>query len=66
MHRTEATERDVDPGAPERRLAAAEKQLRIVREDVEDVEDAGHVRGDVGGRVDAAIHEVEAARELLE
>lgn len=54
MHRR----RDADTGAPERRLAAAVKQLRIVREDVEE---AGVER-----RVAAATDEVEAARELLE
>ena len=60
MSQIEPTERpNREPGAPEKRLAAAAKQLRIVREDVEGDDAAA-------AHVEVAIREAEAARHHLE
>ena len=60
MSQIEPTERpNQEPGAPEKRLAAAAKQLRIVRERLpEDGAAAAHV--------EVAIRETEAARHQVE
>lgn len=60
MSQIEPTERRSEgPGAPEERLAAAAKQLRIVREELdEDGPELAHV--------EVAIREAEAARHHLE
>lgn len=61
MSQIESTKRrSREPGAPARRLAAAAKQLRIVREELD---------GDAGSElahVEVAIRETEAARHRLE
>ena len=59
MSQTEPTQRrSRGPGAPEKRLAAATKQLRIVRENLSDDEVAA-------AHVEVAIREAEAARHHL-
>lgn len=61
MSQIEPTERRRrNPDSPEKRLAAAAKQLRIVREELDD--DAGSELA----HVEAAIRETEAARHRLE
>lgn len=60
MGQIEPTERPKrEPGAPEKRLDAAAKQLRIVRETLPDDEVAA-------AHVEVAIREAEAARHHLE
>lgn len=61
MSQIEPTERrSPEPGAPEERLAAAAKQLRIVRETMEEESGAG------AAHVEVAIREIEAARHQVE
>ena len=63
MSQTEPTERPTpEAGAPEKRLAAAAKQLRIVRENLpEDAETEA-----AAAHVEVAIREAEAARHHVE
>lgn len=60
MSQIESTDRRPrEPGAPEKRLAAAAKQLRIVREELDGA-------GSELAHVEVAIREIEAARHRLE